>query len=109
MAITLENPYTPPAPTYDKVHLDHLTITAEQTDYGKVQIQGRVRLYFQDENGVKIFAPDTRDIVVEDAMQLAISLAAGGDNRGVDAVVHITSLVMLLIELKTPLGVSIVN
>lgn len=47
MPVVLQTPVVPAAPSYDKVHLDHLTITQEQTDYSKVVIQARVRLYNQ--------------------------------------------------------------
>ena len=105
MPVTLNTPYVPPAPTYDKIHLDHLTITLERTDYAKTQIQARVRMYYQDPNtGVKTFSPDTKEVSILDAEQWVTNLAVQGDMRGVQAADAIKQIVALLVAAATDLG-----
>lgn len=105
MPVILNSPYVPPTPTYDKIHLDHFTLTRERTDYSKTQIQARIRLYYQDPTtGKKHFSPDTRDIVVEDAEAWVLQLGQAGDLRGIASEEHIKNIVALLVETKTDLG-----
>lgn len=106
MPVILTTPFVPTAPVYDKVHLDHMTVTLEKTDYAKTQIQARIRLYKQDpETGVKTFSTETHDIFIEDAVVWATDKAMqNGDMRGIDAGNHITSIVALLVEICTNLG-----
>lgn len=105
MPVVLQNPYVPAVPTYDKIHLDHITITLEKTQYAKAQIQARVRPYYQDpDTGEKSFSPDAQTIVIDDAEAFAIELAGQGDMRGVDAMNNIKAIVAFLVETKTSLG-----
>lgn len=105
MPIILDTPFVPPAPSYDKIHLDHLTITLERTNYAKTQIQARVRLYYQDpDTGDKTFSPDTRDISITDGEQWMMSLAIQGDMRGIEVANAIKQLVALLVATETDLG-----
>ncbi len=104
MPVILTTPYVPTVPQYDKVHLDHLTITLEKTDYAKTQIQARVRMYYQGEDGVKHFCPEHKEIVIDDAQAWVMQLAMQGDMRGVEADTHIKSIVALLVETQTNLG-----
>lgn len=105
MPVLLTNPYVPPSPSYDKVHLDHMTITLERTNYAKTQIQARVRLYYQDPTtGEKTFSPDTRDVVIDDGEQWATALAMQGDMRGAEAANAIRQIVALLVSTSTGLG-----
>lgn len=106
MPVVLETPYTPPAPDYDKIHLESLLVLLEQTDYAKTQIQARIRPYYQDETGHKVFSPESRDILVEDAEKWVTELAQQGDMRGVEAGNHIKSIVALLVATKTDLGTA---
>lgn len=110
MPITLQTPYVPAVPQYDKVHLDHLTITLEKTDYAKTQIQARMRLYYQDPvSGAKTFSTETREIYIPDAEAWAIQLAGSGDNRGLDAAGYIKEIVSLLTATQTNLGDSTIT
>jgi hypothetical protein len=110
MPIILTNPFVPPAPNYDKVHLDHLTIVQEKTTASKATVQARVRLYHQDANGEKHFAPETRDIAIDDAESFALTLLyAQGDTRGAQAMEHVKALVALLVETGTDLGQTVVS
>ena len=105
MPVVLQTPYTPSVPTYDKVHMDHLTITLERTEYAKTRIQARVRPYYQDPvTGKKSFSPEHTEIAIDDAEQWIIGLAQQGDLRGVEAEVHIKSILALLVETCTSLG-----
>ena len=105
MPVLLTTPFVPPAPSYDKVHLDHLTVTLERTTYAKTQIQARVRLYYQDPvTGDKTFAPDTRDVSILDGEQWATALAMQGDMRCVEAANAIKQIVALLVATETDLG-----
>jgi hypothetical protein len=110
MAIVLENPFTPPTPVYDKVHLDYLTITLEKTNYSKAQIQARVRLYATDPStNEKTFSPETRDISIADCEAFAMSLAQSGDMRGASAMNNIKELVAFLVDTSTDLGKTTVE
>jgi hypothetical protein len=104
MPVILNTPYVPTVPQYDKVHLDHLTIMLEKTDYAKTQIQARVRMYYQGEDGVKHFSSEHREIFIDDATSWVTQLAMGGDMRGVEADNHIKAIVALLVETMTDLG-----
>ena len=108
MPVILQTPYTPNVPTYDKIHLDHLTVSLEKTNYAKTQIVARLRPYYQDPvTNEKTFSPDTKDVVIEDAEAWAIAMAqTSGDMRGVEAGNHITSIVALLVETSTNLGTT---
>jgi hypothetical protein len=106
MPIVLQNPYVPSVPAYDKIHLDHLTIVLEKTNYSKTSIQARIRPYFQDpETGEKSFCPDSKEIYIDDAEAWAIEKAqTTGDMRGVQAGDLIKQIVALLVETQTDLG-----
>lgn len=104
MPVLLTNPYVPEVPQYDKIHLDHLTITLEKTDYAKTQIQARIRMYFQGEDGVKHFSSESKEIFIDDAQAWVVQLAMQGDMRGVEADNHIKAIVALLVETQTNLG-----
>jgi hypothetical protein len=106
MPIVLQNPYTPTVPTYDKIHLDHMTVSLEKTVYAKTQIVARVRPYYQDPvTGEKSFSPDHREIVIDDAEAWAVQKAqTTGDMRGIEAANHIKAIVALLVETSTDLG-----
>lgn len=104
MPVVLQNPYVPAVPSYDKIHLDHLTITLERTDYAKTQIQARVRPYYQDAEGKKTFSPEAQEIFIDDADAWAAQLAGTGDMRGVTAGDHIKAIVGLLVDTRTDLG-----
>lgn len=110
MPILLNSPYTPPVPTFDRVHLDSLVIALDKTDYAKTNIQARVRLYYQDPvTNVKTFSTETRDISIPDAELWAIGLAQQGDMRGVSAAGYIKEIVALLVATQTDLGASTVS
>lgn len=110
MPVVLSTPVVPNVPSYDKVHLDSLSITLDRTDYAQTHIQARVRLYYQDPNTlVKTFSLDTYDIVIDDAEAWATALATGGDMRGVDAGTAIRQIVALLVATETTLGNSTVS
>lgn len=107
MPIVLQTPYVPSVPTYDKVHLDHLTITLERTVYAKAQIQARIRMYYQDPVTLeKHFSPDSKDIVIGDAEQFAVSLFQNGDTRGIEAMEHVKAIVAFLVETQTEFGAT---
>lgn len=107
MPVILNSPYVPPAPAYDKIHLDSFTLTRQRTDYSLTQIQARIRLYYQDPaTGKKYFSPDTRDIVIDDAEAWIVQLGQAGDLRGIAAEEHIKNIVALLVETKTDLGTA---
>jgi hypothetical protein len=108
MPVILNTPYVPSVPQYDKVHLDHLTIMLEKTDYAKTQIQARVRMYYQGEDGVKHFCPEHKEIFIDDAGAWVLQLAGAGDMRGVEADNHIKAIVALLVETMTNLGTTTV-
>lgn len=110
MPIILETPYTPASPEYNKIHLDHLTITIEKTDYARTQIQARVRPYIQDPiTGVKTFSSAATEIVIDDAEAWATELAMAGDMRGAEAANYIKLIVSLLVETKTTFGSTSVS
>jgi hypothetical protein len=105
MPVVLTTPYTPTVPTYDKIHLDHITIVLEKNNYAKTSIQARVRPYYQDPNtGEKTFSPDATEIYIDDAVQWAVNLAQVSDMRGIEAEGHIKAIVALLVETETSLG-----
>lgn len=104
MPIVLQTPVVPAVPSFDKIHLDFFTITLERTNYARAVIQARVRLYYQDEQGNKIFSTDTQDISIDDAEQFAIQLAQQGNMNGVSAMQHIKELVALLTVQCTTYG-----
>lgn len=106
MPVTLQTPYTPPAPNFDKVHLEHLVISLEKTNYAKTQISARFCLYALDENNNKIFSDEKWEIFIEDAAAFMLDLAQNGDMRGVQADESIRQLVAFLVETKTNLGVA---
>lgn len=108
MPVILNTPYVPTVPQYDKVHLDHLTITLEKTDYAKGQIQARVRMYHQGEDGIKHYSSDHKEIFIDDAAVWVTQLAMEGDMRGVEADNHIKAIVALLVETNTNLGTTTV-
>jgi hypothetical protein len=108
MPVILNTPYVPSVPQYDKVHLDHLTIMLEKTDYAKTQIQARVRMYYQGEDGVKHYSTEHKEIFIDDAGAWVMQLAMGGDMRGVEADNHIKAIVALLVETMTNLGTTTV-
>jgi hypothetical protein len=109
MPVVLQTPYTPTVPTYDKIHLDHLTIVLEKTNYSKTSIQARVRPYYQDPVTMeKLFSPDSHEIYIDDADAWAYGLATNGDMRGAEAGGHIKAIVALLVETQTTLGTAIV-
>lgn len=110
MPITLASPYAPAVPSFDRVHLDALTVALEKTDYAKTQIQARVRLYSQDPvSGVKTFSQEVREINITDAEAWAIGLAQQSDMRGVTAAGYIKEIVALLISTQTEFGSSVVS
>lgn len=106
MPVVLQTPHVPNVPVYDKVHLDHFTIVLEKTQYAKAQIQARIRLYYVDENGVKIFSDDAREINITDAEAWVLDLHSQGNERGVEAMEHIKAIVALLVETCTPYGAA---
>lgn len=106
MPVVLENPYTPPTTAYDKIHLESLFVLLEATDYARTQIQARIRPYYRDAEGHKVFSPESRDILVDDAEKWITELAQHGDLRGVEAGNHIKSIVALLVATKTDLGTA---
>ncbi len=106
MPVVLQTPHVPNAPAYDKVHLDHFTIVLEKTQYAKAQIQARVRLYYVDENGVKVFSDETKEISISDAEAWVLELDSQGNGRGVEAMEHIKAIVALLVETCTPYGAA---
>ena len=108
MPVILNTPYVPEVPQYDKIHLDHLTITLEKTDYAKTQIQARVRMYYQGQDGVKHFSSESKEIFINDAAAWVTQLAMQGDMRGVEADNHIKAIVALLVETQTTLGSTLV-
>jgi hypothetical protein len=105
MPITLETPVVLETPiVFEKLHLDELTITLERTQAAKVSLLMRVTPYTII-NGQKVFAESkTLTTSVPDAEQLAATLAAGGDMRGVQAIQQVEELVALLVEATTNLG-----
>lgn len=110
MPITLTVPYVPSVPTFNKVHLDALSIALEKTDYAKTNIQARVRLYYQDPvTNVKTFSTETQEVSIPDAEAWAVSLAQQGDMRGVNAAGYIKEIVALLVATQTTLGASTVS
>jgi hypothetical protein len=109
MPVSLNTLYVPEVPSYDKVHLDHLTITLEKTDYAKTQIQARVRMYYQDNLGRKFFSSEHRDIFIEDAEVWITTLNENGDTRGLEAEAHIKGIVSLLVETQTTLGETTIS
>ena len=105
MPVVLSAPYVPTVPTYDRIHLDHMTIVLEKTNYAKTSIQARIRPYYQNEAGEKTFCPDSKEIYIDDAEAWAIQKAQStGDMRGVEAANHIKAIVSLLVETQTDLG-----
>jgi hypothetical protein len=105
MPVILETPFSPPVPTYDRIHLDHLTLTIEKSSYAKAQIQARVRMYYQHpETNEKFFSQDYKEIFIGDAEAFAMNLAQVGDMRGISAMNNIAELVGILVETQTNLG-----
>lgn len=110
MPVSLVIPVVPTAPSYDKIHMDNMVFSAEQTDYAKVSVQARIRLYYEDPiTKAKSFSPDAKDIFIEDAQAWATQLAMAGDMRGVDAANYIKLMVSLLAATQTPWGSSTVS
>lgn len=110
MPVVLNTPVVPQVPSFDKVHLDNLVITLEQTAYAKTNIQARVRLYSQDPTtGVKTFSMEPQDIFIEDAEAWAIGLYQQNDVRGLEAANKIKDILSLLVSTQTPWGASTVS
>jgi hypothetical protein len=109
MPVILNTPIIPAVPEYDKVHLEHLIVTLEKTNYAKTQITAKLRPYYQDSNGNKIFSTDAVDILIEDAEQWITQLALQGDMRGVEANDHIKAIVAFLVETKTNFGTTTIS
>jgi len=110
MPITLNSPYIPNVPQFDKIHLDALTIALEKTNYAKTNIQARIRMYYQDPvTGAKTFSTETREISIPDAEAWAIELAGQADMRGIQAAGYIKEIVALLVSTQTDLGNTVVS
>lgn len=110
MPVVLQTPVVPNAPSFDKIHLDALTIALEKTNYAKTTIQARVRLYYQDPvTGNKTFSSETREIAIDDAEAWAVALAGSNDLRGVQAAQYIKEIVALLVSTHTEFGSSTVS
>jgi hypothetical protein len=109
MPVTLVTPIVAIVPAFDKVHLENLTISSEQTTYAKVTLVARIRPYLIDANGDKIFSTEFKDITVLDAEKWAIDAAVTGDMRGVQATSNIKTLMALLVETHTPYGATVVS
>jgi len=110
MPVVLNTPVIPAAPSFDRVHLDNLVITLEQTEYAKTNIQARVRLYYQDPvTGVKTFSAEPKEIFIEDAEAWAVGLYQQNDMRGVEAAAKIKDILALLVSTQTPWGATTVS
>lgn len=109
MPVMLNIPVTPPAPVYDKVHMDNLVITSQQTDYAKTSVSARIRLYYQDPvTGIKTFSPEAQDIQIDDAEQWATQLAMQGNMGGVSAAQKIKDILALIVNTCTTYGATTV-
>lgn len=110
MPVNLTTPIVPSVPSYDKVHMDNLVISIEKTDYGKITLQARIRLYYQDSiTGIKTFSDDFKEIYIEDTQVWITEKAAQGDMRGVEAATKIKEILSLIVATQTNWGNSTIS
>ena len=109
MAVTLVVPFQPEVPVFNMVHMENLTISIEQNNYAKSALIARLRLYYIDANGDKVFDKAFTDVSIPDAQKWAVDAALLGDMRGVQAANNITALLALIVETQTGYGSAVVS
>lgn len=77
--ILVDSPITNPAVVFDKLHLEHLSISCAKTNEASATISIHMRPYFTDTNGNKVFSDRIISGNIADAYAAADALAAQGD------------------------------
>jgi hypothetical protein len=101
--IIVDVPIVQVAPAWNRVNLDSLTVVDSRKD-GKMTIQARIRLYYEDANGVREYAKEHQDVYITDADSWAAVLFAAGNQKGTKALTEIAKLTSLLVKEFTNWG-----
>jgi hypothetical protein len=108
MPVLLVTPVAPPAPVFTGVHLESLMVSLERTEYANAALKARLRLYYLDGKGCKVFDEKFYDVELQDVEKWVTEKAMAGDMRGVAAMTNIKEIVAFLTE-EAGLGAAVVS